>query len=324
MADSSDLDVLGRYKLLDRIGAGGVGEVFRARDTRLGRTVAVKVADARIADDPAARAQFLQDGRASASLSHPNIAAVYEVGDEAAGPYLVLEYVPGQTLAQIISGAPLNPRRAVDFGVQLADALADAHAAGVVHRDLKPDNIIVTPKGNAKILDFGLVYWTAGGRARMSPAEAGPAAVVSTLPYLSPEQALGEPGDYRTDIFSLGAILFEMFTGKPPFADASARGVTMKVVQAVVPTPTALNRNLPKEVDAVIGKAMAKSVDQRYESAASLAADLRSIAAALDRRSETLEIPTPIEPSKPSVAGWIAAVIMLVAITALVWFATRV
>jgi serine/threonine-protein kinase len=323
MADSADLDALGRYKLLDRIGAGGIGEVFRARDTRLGRTVAVKVADARIADDPAARARFLHDGRVSAALSHPNIAAVYEVGDEPAGPFLVMEYVPGQTLTHIIGGAPLNPRRAIDFGIQIADALADAHASGLVHRDLKPDNIVITPKGNAKILDFGLSRWTSGGSARAMRAGAGPATLVNTLPYLSPEQALGEPGDHRSDIFSLGAILFEMFTGRPPFTDASAAELQLKIVQAAAPEPSAVNKSLPRELDAIVARAMAKSLDQRCESAAALAAELRSVAAILEARTVSLQPAIPLEPNRRSSAAWVVAVIALAAITALVWFATR-
>ena len=163
---------LGHYKILDRIGAGGMGEVYRARDTRLGRTVALKVLDPHVAGDPERRARFLQDARAAAALSHPNIAALYEIGEDQGQLFLVFEFVPGETLKTVIGGRPLNPRRAIDLAVQIADALADAHAEGIVHRDIKPDNIIVTPKGNAKILDFGLAAWTTGGAEREHAAEA--------------------------------------------------------------------------------------------------------------------------------------------------------
>jgi serine/threonine protein kinase len=160
-------ETLGHYKILDRIGAGGLGEVYRARDTRLGRTVAIKVLTADVAGAPDRRARLVRDARAAAVLSHPNIAALYEVGEDQDQLFLVFEYVPGETLKNTIAGRPLNPRRAIDLAVQIADALADAHAAGLVHRDLTSDNIFVTPKGNAKLLDFGLAAWTTSGIARV-------------------------------------------------------------------------------------------------------------------------------------------------------------
>jgi serine/threonine protein kinase len=322
MAGTDAPDTLGQYKILDRIGAGGIGVVYRARDTRLGRTVAIKVADARIAADSAAREQFVSDARASATLSHPNIAAVYEVADEPEHLYVAIEYVPGHTLRQVIAGAPLNPRRALDFAIQMADALADAHAAGVIHGDLKPDNVYVTPKGNAKIMDFGLARWTAGGAARAG-AEASPD--LATIAYLSPEQALGESGDHRTDIFSLGSMVFEMLTGKPPFAASTAAELTLKIVQAAVSQPTEVNPALPKELDEIVSRAMSKSLDRRYESAASFAGELRSIAAILDVRSGDAEPPETgfPEPPKRRALGWIVALLVLAGIVLLLWFATR-
>ena len=167
------VESLGDYKILDRIGAGGMGEVFRARDTRLGRTVAIKVIGPQIADDPGRRERFLEEARAAATLSHPNIAALYEIGEDQGQLFLVFEFVPGESLKTVIGGRPLNPRRAIDLAVQVADALADAQAGGIVHRDIKPASIMVTPKGNAKILDFGLSTWTAGGAEREHAAEGG-------------------------------------------------------------------------------------------------------------------------------------------------------
>src|SRR5215510_9302845 len=160
------LDHLAQYKILERIGAGGMGEVYRARDTRLGRTVAIKVLPAAVAGDLDRRERFLREARAAAALSHPNIAALYEIGQDGDHLFLVFEFVPGEPLSKVIGGRPLNPRRAIQFASQVADALADAHAAGIFHRDIKPDNIVITPKGNAKVLDFGLAKWTAGGAAR--------------------------------------------------------------------------------------------------------------------------------------------------------------
>jgi serine/threonine protein kinase/TolB-like protein len=224
-------ETLGHYKILDRIGAGGMGEVYRARDTRLGRTVAIKVLAATVAGDGERRDRFLQEARATAALSHPNISALYEIGDENGQLYLVFEFVPGETLAAAIAGRPLNPRRALDLSIQMADAIADAHAAGIVHRDIKPANIIVTPKGHAKILDFGLATWTSGGSDRDQAATMVATAAGTTLgtvAYMSPEQALGEAVDERTDIFSLGIVLFEMLTGKLPFQGATSTALALQ------------------------------------------------------------------------------------------------
>ena len=262
-------ETLGHYKILDRIGAGGMGEVYRARDTRLGRTVAIKVLTADVAGDPDRRARFLEEARATAALSHPNIAALYEIGEDQDQLFLVFEYVPGETLKNVIAGRPLNPRRAIDLAVQIADALADAHAEGIVHRDIKSDNIIVTPKGNAKILDFGLATWTAGGAERdhagqaatMMATAAGTA--LGTVAYLSPEQALGERVDHRTDIFSLGIVMFEMLTGRLPFTGTTSTALALQIVQAPAPVPSAVNTFLQPELDRIVGKAMANSLEPR-------------------------------------------------------------
>ncbi len=270
-------ETLGHYKILDRIGAGGMGEVYRARDTRLGRTVAIKVLAATVAGDGERRERFLQEARATAALSHPNISALYEIGDENGQLYLVFEFVPGETLTAAIAGRPLNPRRALDLSIQMADAIADAHAAGIVHRDIKPDNVIVTPKGHAKILDFGLATWTSGGIEREQAATVVATAAGTTLgtvAYMSPEQALGEAVDERTDIFSLGIVLFEMLTGRLPFKGATSTALALQIVQAAPPAPSSVNPSVPRELDPIVAKALAKSLDQRYESAATMAAEL--------------------------------------------------
>jgi serine/threonine protein kinase len=322
-------ETLGHYRILDRIGAGGLGEVFRARDTRLGRTVAIKVLIAEVAGDPDRRARFLQDARAASALSHPNIAALYEIGEDQDQLFLVFEYVPGETLKSVIAGRPLNPRRALDLAVQIADALADAHAEGIVHRDLKPDNIIVTPKGNAKILDVGLATWTAGGadRERAGQAATMKATAVGdalgTVAYMSPEQALGERADHRTDIFSLGIVMFEMLTGKLPFTGTTSTAIALQIVQAPAPVPSAVNASLPLEFDPIVGKAMSKSLDQRYESAVTLAAELRAVGAILDVRSDMQEaagMSAAAGPTRRSVMGWIVLLLALAALGALAWY----
>src|SRR5579871_4472503 len=191
-------ETLGMYKVLDYIGAGGIGDVYRGRDSRLGRTVAIKVVKPEIAADPERRERFIHDARAATLLSHPSIAALYEIGDDQDQLFLAFEFVPGETLRAEMGGRPMNPRRALEVATQLADALADAHGAGIVHRDLKPDNIFVTPKGRAKILDFGFSAWTNGGAERARAAADATNARgldTGTVAYLSPEQTLGERGD---------------------------------------------------------------------------------------------------------------------------------
>ncbi len=279
------LEALAHYKILGRIGSGRMGDLYRARDTRAGRTVAIRVVAAGIADDD----RFLQDARASAALSHPNIAALYEIGTDRDHLFLVSEYVPGDTLKTVIAGCALNPRHALDHGIQLADALAEAHASGIAHRDISPGNIVITPKGNAKFLDFGLGAWTGSGGQRSQAVidDAGP--VPPAVAYMSPEQVLGEQTDDRTDIFSLGVVLFEMLAGMPPFTGATASALTMQILQAQARAPSALNRTLPAELDAIVLKMLAKSLDQRYEAAATVAAELRSVAAILDVRDGVAE-----------------------------------
>jgi serine/threonine-protein kinase len=289
------LDALGHYKLLGPIGAGRMGELFRARDTRAGRTVAIRIVADEIAAVPGRRQPFLDAARAAAALSHPNIAALYEIGEDQGRLFLVSEFVPGDTLRTVIAGRPLNPRHALDHGIQLADALADAHADGICHRDIRPGNIIITPKGIAKFIDLGLAAWTAGG------------ATIEAVEYRSPEQL---------DIFSLGAVLFEMLTGKPPFgaATASAPGVQ----QQQQPPPSTINRSLPPELDTIVLKMLAMNLDHRYEAVATVAAELRSVAAILDVR-EGASDPMPIAASsgRRSRAGlWLTAALLALGLIA--------
>jgi eukaryotic-like serine/threonine-protein kinase len=319
-------ETLGLYKILDRIGAGGIGEVYRARDTRLGRTVAIKVAAPAIAGDARQRARFLEDARAAAALSHPNIAALYEIGEDQDQLFLVFEFAPGGSLTSAVAGRPMNARRAIDLAVQIADALADAHAEGIVHGDINPGNIIVTPKGNAKVLDVGLSAWTAGGRARGHAAAAmaaGAGVAPRIVAYMSPEQALGEQVDHRTDLFSLGVVLFEMLTGRPPFSGADAAAVALQIVQAPAPIPSAINASLPREIDPIVSRALAKSLEHRYDSAATMAAELRSVTAILDVRTSASEpsgTMTVARPRRRSPAGWIILLALLVALAAAAWW----
>ena len=214
-------------------------------------------------------------------------------------------------MKHVIAGRPLNPRRAIDRAVQIADALADAHAQDIIHRNITSDDIIITPKGNAKILDFGLAAWTAAG------AESDQAA------YMSPEQALGEPVDHRTDIFSLGIVMFEMLTGRLPFSGATPAEVAQQIVQSPAPAPSAVNKSVPTQLDAIVGSALARNADQRCASSARLASELRSIGAVLDERSEMQQAAVSFSPARPrrrSTGGWIALLLILAALCAAAWF----
>jgi serine/threonine protein kinase len=242
------IDALGHYRILERLGIGGLGDVYRARDTRLGRTVAIKVLASELQSDATRREAMLRDARLALALSHPNIATLYEIGDEHGKAFLVFEFAPGETLKRVIAGLPMNARRAVDLAAQIADALADAHASDVVHGDLGPDAIIVTPKGNAKILDFGVARWTRGAASR--PGE--------------------KAAEERTDVVSLGQLLFEMLTGNRPTSKS----------------PSGLSQSLPRELDAIVSKALAAEAGS-YPAAATIAAELRSVAAILDLRATT-------------------------------------
>jgi eukaryotic-like serine/threonine-protein kinase len=270
-------DALGHYKILERIGAGGLGQVYRGRDTRLGRTVAIKVPPDDLQADTSRREALFHDANAALALSHPNIATLYEIGDEHGTAYLVFEFAPGETLKHVIAGQPMNPRRAVDLAAQIGDALADAHASEIVHGRLGTDAVIVTPKGNAKILDFGFARWTEGAAIRGGGAEE------------------------REDIEALGRLLFEMLTGKPSVTAAAGR-------------PTALNPSLPDELRAMVSKSVGAEGDS-YQSAAAMAAELRSVAAILDVRavSDVRVVPVRSRPARWRAAWIIAAGLLALA-----------
>jgi len=257
-------DAIAHFKILEAIGAGGLGEVFRARDTNLGRTVAIKVLPEIMPEHEAYLAALLVTSRRLMTLSHPNITMLFEIGQDANRPYIVFEFVQGQHLRSLITGRALHVRRALEFGINLADALADAHAADMVHGDIRPDTIMITPKDRAKFMNFGLSRFTRGGAARLQ----------SATPYVAPEELAGQAGDSRSDIYSLGAVMFEMLTGRQ-----RARGLVL----------SGLNTKVPAELEQIIGRMLAANVDHRAQSAAAIAAEFRSQAAILDARTEAEE-----------------------------------
>ena len=282
------LGSVAHYNILERLGGGAIGDVYRARDTKVGRTIALMVAPPELLPDERSRASFLHDARAAASLNHPNIATLFDVVEQGGRCYLAYEFAAGPSLRQEIDSRSLNVRRAVEIAAQVADALAEGHSRGMLHADLRPETIVVTPKGSTKVLNFGMTRWTAGGAARLAAAVSpGSLAAESAqvVPYLSPEQALGGTVDARTDIFSLGVVLHEMITGRSPFQAANTADVVLNVIRGAPQLPSTFVRDLPRELDEIAARMLAKDLEARPQSAATLAAELRSIGAVLDQRS---------------------------------------
>ena len=263
----------GRYELHRRLGRGGMAEVFLARDLQLDRPVAVKVLFPGFANDPAFVARFRREAQAAANLNHPNIVSVFDWGQEHGTYFIVMEYVDGRTLAEILrADGPLPPERAVDVATDIAAALGHAHAAGVLHRDIKPGNILVAPSGRVKVADWGI------GRAMDAAAEENltqTGAVMGTATYFSPEQAQGLSLDPRSDLYSLGVVLYESLCGKPPFQGDSPVAIAYKHVQEQPRPPRSLNLDVPPELDAIVLQLLAKDPAQRYASADALRDDLR-------------------------------------------------
>src|SRR5580704_3561814 len=266
---------LGPYTILALLGQGGMGEVYRARDERLQRDVAVKVLPHGVLSDEAARNRFRKEALALARLSHPNIAAVFDVGEQDGADYLVMECVPGEPLSQKLSSGLLPTKEIVSLAVQVAGALEEAHEQGVIHRDLKPSNIMVTPKGHVKVLDFGLAKLLEPAGARevtVSFAETrGP---VGTILYMSPEQAEGKEVDSRTDLWSLGVVLYESLVGKQPFQGASAVAILRAITGETPKSVRQLRPDTPQEMDRIVEHALEKDSSKRYQSASEMSRDL--------------------------------------------------
>jgi eukaryotic-like serine/threonine-protein kinase len=272
---------LGPYEIVAPIGAGGMGEVYRAKDPRLGREVAVKVLPASFSSDPDRMRRFEQEARAAGILNHPNITAVYDVGTLDGTPYVVTELLEGETLRSRLAGGALAPRRAVDYALQIAHGLAAAHEKGIVHRDLKPENLFVTRDGRVKILDFGLAKLTQperGGPQTNLPTETAatePGVVLGTLGYMSPEQVRGRPADARSDIFSFGAILYEMLSGRRAFHRDTAADTMSAILREDPPDLSSTNRLIAPALDRIVHHCLEKDPEARFHSAHDLAFQLQ-------------------------------------------------
>jgi serine/threonine protein kinase/Tfp pilus assembly protein PilF len=272
------------YRIGERLGAGGMGEVYRGEDTRLGRSVALKFLPPSLKSDPESRARLLNEARAASMLRSPNIAVTYDIGEEAGADFIVMEYVDGELLSSRVARGPLLPREVVDIGLQVADALDEAHARGIVHRDIKSGNLMRTERGLIKVLDFGLAKFLANGSAReITQAQMTMAGmVVGTVSYMAPEQALGRPVDHRADLFSLGVVLFELLTGRMPFEGAATTEIVDRILHETPPPPSRYAPHVPGALDAVVARSLEKDPDFRYQHARDLARDLRQIAEDMD------------------------------------------
>jgi hypothetical protein len=274
---------LGTCEILAPLGAGGMGEVYRARDTVLGREVAVKVLPSGFAADPDRLRRFTQEAQAAAALNHPNILAIYHVGDQDGAPYIVSELLEGETLRDQLRAGSLPVRRAVDVAMQVANGLASAHDKGIVHRDLKPENLFVTTDGRVKILDFGLAKLTRPedsapeGQHATVTAGTGAGMVLGTVGYMSPEQVRAQPVDARTDIFSLGAILYEMVSGKRAFQGDTPADTMSAILREEPPPLNAASAVVPPALERVVRHCLEKNPYERFQSARDLKFDLSEI-----------------------------------------------
>ena len=283
-------DTISHYRILRKLDRGGMGEVFLAEDTKLGRPLALKLLLNEYTRDPRRLARFEQEARAASALNHPNIITIYEIGRDGERHYIATEYVDGETLRRRARRQAFNIPEALDVAAQIASALAAAHAKGIIHRDIKPENVMLRPDGYVKVLDFGLAKLIEKSRVERAPsdvqeaetmemaaAHTNPGAVMGTPWYMSPEQAQGLPLDARTDIWSLGCVLYEMLAGRPPFGGATPSHVIVSILEDEPQPVSARAPEVPLELERIVARALRKDCDERYQTADEMSEDLRRL-----------------------------------------------
>src|SRR5580693_595104 len=323
---------LGPYEILKPLGAGGMGEIYSARDARLGRTVALKILAGHILDRPGVLCHLQSEARAISSLNHSNICTLYDIGRDQDIDYLVMEFVEGQTLAKRLKEGPLSVRDAMRIATEIAEALDYAHRHGVIHRDLKPGNIMLTERG-AKLVDFGLAILSAiprSGKVEATSIRATTAeplvsfgTAVGTVAYMSPEQARDEELDTRTDLWSFGAVLYEMTTGARPFTGITPAAVCDAILHDPPLSPLEVNPELPPKLEVIVNKALAKNRNQRYQDASEIRSDLQQVSRELDPGKSPPEAAVPVVPTRGRRLIWLAAAALLLVVTAAFVFLLR-